>query len=301
VSDLSQSLAFGAGDWATQPRQLISTIYGTYAPRDSGWLPIAGLVDLMGDLGVDEQSVRSAVYRLKRQHVLTAKRVDNSPGYTFEGLSEATIHEGDARIYGRHRARPDDGWLLIVFSIPEEERAQRTRLRANLVQRGFGTVTSGVWIAPSHLFDETRNMLVALGLDQYVETFLGYYLEPDQLRRNAQNWWDFDQLHSMYQGFIERHRPENRRRKANKTISDRDAFTYYMRLLTDWRRLPYGDPGLPLEIVGEQWIGIAAQDLFHELRERYEAPAMRHAQAAIEHAQRVRRASGQRKTAAVAR
>src|SRR5712664_1442780 len=124
MSDLSQSLAFGSGDWATQPRQLISTIFGTYAPRDSGWLPIAAVVDLMGDLGVDGQYVRSAVYRLKRQQFLNATRIDNTAGYTYQGLSESTIHEGDVRIYGRYRARLDDGWLLVVFSIPEEERAQ---------------------------------------------------------------------------------------------------------------------------------------------------------------------------------
>ena len=44
-------------------------------------------------------------------------------------------------------------------------------------------------------------------------------------------------------------------------------------MLTDWRRLPYLDPGLPAELLPDGWIGIRAADLFFALRSLLEEPA----------------------------
>ncbi len=46
-----------------------------------------------------------------------------------------------------------------------------------------------------------------------------------------------------------------------------------MRVLTDWRRLPYLDPGLPAELLPDGWVGIRAADLFFALRTLLEEPA----------------------------
>ena len=54
---------------------------------------------------------------------------------------------------------------------------------------------------------------------------------------------------------------------------EREAFADYVRVLTDWRRLPYLDPGLPAELLPDGWVGIWAADLFFALRARLEEPA----------------------------
>jgi len=53
----------------------------------------------------------------------------------------------------------------------------------------------------------------------------------------------------------------------------REAFAGYVRVLTDWRRLPYLDPGLPAGLLPDGWIGIRAADLFFALRDLLEEPA----------------------------
>ena len=58
--------------------------------------------------------------------------------------------------------------------------------------------------------------------------------------------------------------------------AQRAAFADYVRALTDWRRLPYLDPGLPAELLPEEWIGVRAADLFFALRARLEEPARAH-------------------------
>ena len=102
-----------------QPRQLIVTLYGLYAREHGGWLSVAAVVRLMADLGVDEAAVRSSISRLKRRGLLDARRVDGVAGYALSDLARQILAEGDARIFGRRRAEESDGWLLVVFSVPE--------------------------------------------------------------------------------------------------------------------------------------------------------------------------------------
>ena len=55
------------------------------------------------------------------------------------------LHEGDRRIFERPRASLGDGWVVVVFSVPESERRQRHTLRSRLTWLGYGTVSAGVW------------------------------------------------------------------------------------------------------------------------------------------------------------
>ena len=45
--------------------------------------------------------------------------------------------------------------------------------------------------------------------------------------------------------------------------------------LTDWRRLPYAEPGLPAEVLPADWTGQRAADTFFELRARLAEPTHR--------------------------
>jgi phenylacetic acid degradation operon negative regulatory protein len=55
-------------------KSLIIDIYGAFVRRLGGWLAVADLITLMGDLGVDEPAVRSSVSRMSRQKLLVRSR-----------------------------------------------------------------------------------------------------------------------------------------------------------------------------------------------------------------------------------
>jgi phenylacetic acid degradation operon negative regulatory protein len=57
----------------------------------------------------------------------------------------------------------------------------------------------------------------------------------------------------------------------------RDAFADYVRVLTDWRRLPYLDPGLPAELLPPGWAGARAAEIFFTLQSRLAGAAGEHA------------------------
>jgi phenylacetic acid degradation operon negative regulatory protein len=258
---------------SAQPRHLIVTVYGLYARSDGGWLSVAALIRLLAELGVDEPAVRSAISRLKRRGILEARRQEGSAGYQLSAEAVAILREGDARIFRRRRATLADGWLLAVFSVPEAERHRRHVLRSELTRLGFGMAAPGVWIVPAHPHDATAETLRRLGLDGYADLFHADHLAFGDPADKIRRWWDLDELERRYQAFTEAHEPTLRRWQEQGGAGEREAFADYVRALTDWRRLPYSDPGLPAELLPADWIGVRAAEEFFALRALLEEPA----------------------------
>lgn len=262
----------------TQPRQLIVTVYGLYSRADGGWMSVASLISLLADVGVEEPAVRSSISRLKRRGILHASRRDGAAGYGLSQEALAILAEGDHRIFQRDRASLADGWLLAVFSVPEAERHKRHVLRSRLARLGFGTAAPGVWVAPARLHDATADMLRRLGLDGYADLFRADHLAFGDLAGKVREWWDLAQLERLYGQFTAAHGPLLRRWDTGPSGPgrEREAFADYVRVLTDWRRLPYADPGLPAELLPPGWAGIGAAEVFFTLQSRLAGAAARH-------------------------
>jgi phenylacetic acid degradation operon negative regulatory protein len=187
------------------------------------------------------------------------------------------LREGDARIWSRPRASVEDGWLVVVFSVPEAERGKRHELRSLLTRLGFGTAAPGVWVAPGTAYDETLAALDRAGLTSYTELFRGDYLGAGSGQVRAAEWWDLPAIAALYDEFVADHRGLTRLRSTDPAR----AFTSYVPMLTAWRRLPYLDPGIPLALLPADWPGVHAGDLFADLDDRLREPAAKHAHALI--------------------
>jgi len=262
-------------------RHLIITVYGLYARHDGGWLSVATLIRLLADLGIEESAVRSAISRLKRRGILQSRRYGGAAGYQLSAEALAILREGDARIFRRRRATLADGWLLAVFSVPETERHRRHVLRSELTRLGFGMVAPGVWIVPAHPEDSTAETLRRLGLDAYADLFRADHLAFGDPAAKIRRWWDLDELERQYESFIAAHEPVLRQWEQAGPPGGQEAFAGYVRVLTDWRRLPYLDPGLPAELLPDGWVGIRAAEEFFALRELLSGPARTHVKSAV--------------------
>ena len=255
------------------PRSLIVTFYGAYGRGEPGApggpaapVPVAALIRLLGALGVDPPSVRSAVSRLKRRELLTPART--ATGAAAYGLSDAArqlLDDGDRRIFGRPAARLSDGWVLAVFSVPEEERHKRHLLRSRLARLGFGTAAPGVWIAPAQLYEETRHTLERLQLDPYVDLFTGTHAGFAPTADAVARWWDLDAIAAQHRAFLDAQEPVLQRWSRRRSVPPEAAYRDYLLALDAWRRLPYADPGLPSPLLPEDWPGGRAADVFGRL------------------------------------
>jgi phenylacetic acid degradation operon negative regulatory protein len=268
---------------------LIVTIYGLYAREVGGWLSVASLIRLMAAAGADEPAVRSSISRLKQRGILEPVRAGGAAGYALSGAGIEILAEGDRRIFERPRALLADGWLLAVFSVPEQERRRRHALRSRLAWLGFGTVSAGVWIAPGHLAAQTSDVLRRHGLSGYVNLFRADYLAFGEVRELIGQWWDLERLAREYQAFLAEAAPVLARWEPDGTgpgagdqvQRDQRAFADYVQMLTAWRRLPFLDPGLPAELLPGHWPGLAAAEAFAALRARLAGPARAHVLAVI--------------------
>ncbi|MFF9351187.1 PaaX family transcriptional regulator C-terminal domain-containing protein [Streptomyces sp. NPDC014734] len=278
-----------------QPRQLIVTVYGLYARDTDGWMSVASLIRLLADLGVEAPTVRSSVSRLKRAGILEAASVSGAAGYRISPETERMLRDGDPRIFAARRATVDEGWVLVVFSVPESERARRHTLRTQLTRLGFGSVSAGVWIAPGHVHAEAEDMLARHGLRAYADLFRADYLSPagpggtdGELAAKVRTWWDTARLRRLYAEFLVAHRPATAPVGDGGRVTDREAFATYIRVLTDWRRLVYLDPGVARDLLPADWGGTEASELFDELHARLAGPARRHVERLRGEAERVR-------------
>lgn len=248
------------------PGSLILTFYGAYGRgfAEAGTVPVATLIRLLGAVGVDPPSVRSAVSRLKRRGLLTADRPGSkAAGYRPSDAARELLDDGDRRIYSR--PKPDGTWLLAVFSIPESERQRRHVLRSRLTRLGFGNAAPGVWIAPSHLEDETRHTLARLDLTAYVDLFRGAHAGFEATAESVRRWWDLEVIAERHRGFLAAHEPVLRAWTRRRRVPPEAAYRDYLPALDAWRRLPYADPGLPPSLLPERWPGERAAKVFFAL------------------------------------
>lgn len=276
-------------DLAPMPRHqhLIVTVYGLYARDHGGVLAVSDLIRLLGDLGVESAGVRSSVSRLKKRGVLVSLKQGGSAAYSLAPGLEEVFKAGDERIFSPRRAEGGDDWMLTSFSVPESQRHLRHKLRTILTRMGCGQVSPGLWIAPGNLADEIGQQLDRAGLMEYVDLFRGAHLGQGNVKAKVSQWWDLPALDALYSEFLTRHRDVLERWSAGAAEESvtpeqlRQAFADYVPTVTQWRRLPYLDPGLPEEYLPEGWSGLAAEALFAEVHALLGPKAQRYARSVL--------------------
>jgi phenylacetic acid degradation operon negative regulatory protein len=257
-----------------RPRSLILYVYGGFVRRLGGWLAVANLIQLMSDLGVEGEAVRSAVTRMKRRGLLERSLRGGVAGYALTPEAWRILDEGDRRILAARRpAELAEGWVLVVFSIPETERDRRHLIRSRLIWLGFGTVAPGVWIAPRRLKGEAQTALAELRLGPYVELFDVADQGPSEARRLVGRCWDLDRLGQMYAAFSQRWQPVLDRWTRPPPPDRRRAFVDHVLAIAQWRKLPFLDPGLPAEVLPRPWEGERASRIYFTLLSRLDPSA----------------------------
>ncbi|MCP3818476.1 PaaX family transcriptional regulator [Streptomyces sp. A3M-1-3] len=263
-------------DSPIRPSSLINTVYGAFLRRLGGWISIADLITLMSELDVDSPAVRSAISRLKKKGILEPER-QGATGYRLSPAVLPVFDEGDRRIFGSlEPADLSDGWAMAVFSVPESERSHRYQLRTRLTWLGFGNIAPGVWLAPGRILDDARGTLVRLGLSDYVHLFAADYAAFSDLRTTVSTWWDFPAIQTQYAAFTETYAPVAERLRRQSDLDTTEAFRHYVPMLTQWRRLPYLDPGLPTELLPADWNAVAARKVFLRLHAVLAEPSLLH-------------------------
>jgi len=258
-----------------RPRQgssaqsLLNTIVGEfiYAPETAAWTQ--SLVRALALFGIDEAATRQALARSAAAGLLDREQTGRRVRWRMSEATRMVRKDGAKRLYEFRSGRVDwDGrWLLLSVIVPDDR--HRLLLRRRLAWAGFGILPTGLAISPHVEREaEARRILEVLGLEKDALSFVAT-LEaigvPDRMVRSA---WDLDGLAVRYRSFLDQMHKQHPR-------SGEELFAAVTRLVHEWRRFLYVDPGLPVALLPDKWVGLEAKAVFDRYYAKWRPGAAR--------------------------
>jgi phenylacetic acid degradation operon negative regulatory protein len=268
----------------TRPQDLVFTLFGDFLLHRPGPVWVGSLIELLEPLGLSATNVRTVLSRMAKKGWLESERGGRRSYYSLTGRGRRLLEEGETRIYRpREREEWDGEWTLVAYSIPEERRAQRDRLRVRLEWLGLGSLGNGLWISPHDVVDRVCEVAGELGVSDDLEVFRGDHVAPGPESQLVNHCWDLEALNGEYEAFIARHLDECRGLAAEPgSMAPREAYVRRFRLVHEYREFPLKDPFLPSALQPEDWAGECALSLFNYYRGLLAEPADRFVEPRVE-------------------
>ena len=193
-------------------------------------------------------------------------RLAEGPGYALTPRAVRRLDDAAARIYRTRLEDWDGTWHLLVTTLPTE-RSRRDRLRAGLTFLGYAQLDDATWIGPR--WSEEVDLLL--------ETETACAPSGSSPATTATRWgW------SGGRGTSRGSRaptaggspmPSGSWVTRRSTPSDEQAFAARSRLVHEWRKFLFLDPGLPRELLPVPWAGEEAAHFFDAESGRLQAAA----------------------------
>ena len=252
--------------WSRQRPQragsLLVTIFGDSIMPRGGAIALSGLIRLAVPFGLSERLVRTATARLAQEGGVEARRHGKLSEYRLSKAGRERFADATMRIYGGPSTDWTGRWTLVV--LPAMRAADRQRLRKELVWRGFGELSNGVFAHPEAQANEVALRTSAPPLPANTLVFdanLADHLAPGALVGLG---WDLADLGKRYRRFAQRfERALDPLRRM--PIEPEAAFILRTLLIHEYRRLHLRDPLLPQSLLPANWPGTRAAVLCGEI------------------------------------
>ena len=247
------------------PRSLILDLFGDYLRYAGSEVKLGDITGLLGAFGMEPATVRVNMSRLKKENWFTTRRAGRETVYALSDHMLVVLDEGRERIFRRKEGSWQGRWTMVIYQVPESERAVREQLRKQLVWHGFGQLSPSTWLAPHDLFAEAGE-LAAEHLSAKVDVLWCGTGDIEQDRNLAARCWDVEQLADGYRKFTSTYTHLDH--PANAVRDGRQALVERMHVIGDFRRLLFRDPQLPQELQSSNWPGDAAFGLFSTVHQQ---------------------------------
>ena len=134
----SSARARDCNPWAAplKPRAIVWDLFSDHLRwAGGGRVPMHALTGLLDVFGVGESTTRVVLSRMRREGWLTTHRDGRQTSYALTSRSVRMLDEGRARIFERGRDDWDGTWRMVIYVVPEEDRAERDLVRRTLASR----------------------------------------------------------------------------------------------------------------------------------------------------------------------
>jgi phenylacetic acid degradation operon negative regulatory protein len=238
-----------------QARSALFDLYGDHLRTRGGYAPVAALVRLLAVLDIAPPAVRTAVSRMVRQGWLAPVTTDAGRGYQLTDRATRRLDEAATRIYRLRPPKAWDGQWSVALLSHTPERTRRERLQRALEYLGYRQVHADGWIAPRPA-PELESVTAAEGVA--VTHFVGR-LDGDECEL-VDRLWQPRQLAGAYRDWLEQ--AHTLVSAAGPDPAGPAAFAVRSRLVHEWRKFLFRDPGLPSELLPGDWPGRDAAAYF---------------------------------------
>jgi phenylacetic acid degradation operon negative regulatory protein len=254
-------------------RSALFDLYGDHLLARGGCAPVAALVQLLAPLGIADAAVRTAVSRMVRQGWLQPAALPGGPGYAVTERGRRRLDEAAARIYRTRADDWDERWHLLVVH-PVRERGRRERLRVGLRFLGYAPIADNTWVSTRR----SPEVEVLLDAEHATARAFTAVLAGDAAGL-VTSAWDLDELAKAYRHWLLDARALVR--AAGRPTGDEQTFAVRSRLVHEWRKFLFRDPGLPRALLPQQWPGDAAAAFFDSEAKRLLAGSRRFVDACL--------------------
>ena len=258
----------GKGMRSRQPKQLLLAFFGEHVvDQDVPPLRATALIEVLEGAGVAAPATRATLDRLVQRGLLTRERRGRGIMFSLTSEGGAVLREATERVRGPHPFEPHGtGWTLVTFTVPEEQRTLRHRLRSALTWEGFAPLRDGLWLAPGEVdlaaaLEPLREDLPAAAITAFHARELPGYAMADSVRAA----WDIDRIRDEHLAFIDTWSDPHAAAPAGRPLSARAM------LVADWLALLAADPRLPREFMDDDWPADRSYEVYWSARRLLDA------------------------------
>ncbi len=185
---------------------------------------------------------------------LVEKQGENSYRLTEKGLLELALQFPYVRFL---KEKWDGKWRILSYEIPEIKRELRDKLRRHVAGWGLGPWHRSFWVTPHPIIGNLRELVFGKEEEKYVQAFEADHVFGDR-EVLIEKVWGRSELEKKYRELF---------KKWHLILSQSEEKSEKLRKVsTEYVGLLRQDPGLPVELIGSNWIGHEAFGIFKEIR-----------------------------------
>lgn len=255
----------GAGRLPTMhARSALFDVYGDHLRTRGHRAAVADLVRLLDPIGIAAPAVRTAISRMVSQGWLEPATVEGHRGYAATPQAIRRLEEAADRIYRRRDDQWDGCWQLLLLD-PFPSRAVRAAVLRDLPYLGYAAIDDRVWVSPWVRPDLTETLGRA-GATATTARALDF--DPPGSPTRA---WDLGAIGDEYAAWLDDAAASVESHLASHDDPDEAAFAARFHLVHEWRKFLFTDPGLPDQLLPDDWAGRRASAYFRHEADRLAA------------------------------
>lgn len=251
---------------ARRPKWLALLILAYFGSEPPIAISASAFIEVLGRLGISAHAVRSTLSRMVTSGLIRRHRSRREVHYVPTSQTLRTLQQGKAQALRSINPEWDGTWTVLAYSIPENRRDLRHRVRSRLTFSGFGMLRSGVWVAPRSA-DVTR-LLEGLDVLNEVRVFSAIPANGTTTSDLIKEAYDLNEIADRYRRFVERW-------KGRSATAGLDEMCEMLLLGSEWQQLVQMDPGLPVDHLPAGWPAAEAEQLFQSRIGKIQEPAKR--------------------------